>query len=137
MPCMIPAWACPITTLAPSPTQDGQLCDIIIDKAALDAIYHAGKTSGNEFLKLYAELTVAAADIKTAVRASRTGKDRAFLEQALAPCDTLDITRLAQAAIEGVDAIGIYTPYERAAAVGSLMILLTSRPAILPASFVA
>ena len=72
----------------------GQLCDIIIDKAALDAIYHAGKSSGNEFLKLYAELTVAAADIKTAVRASRTGKDRAFLEQALAPCDTLDITCL-------------------------------------------
>ena len=89
-------------------TGDGQLCDIIIDRAALEAIYHAGKSSGNEFLKLYAELTVAAADIKTAVRASRTGKDRAFLEQALAPCDTLDITRLAQAAIEGVDAIGIY-----------------------------
>lgn len=89
-------------------TQDGQLCDIIIDKAALEAIYHAGKASGNEFLKLYAELTVAAADIKTAVRASRTGKDKGFLEQALAPCDTLDIARLAQAAIEGMDAIGIY-----------------------------
>ena len=89
-------------------TQDGQLCDIIIDRAALEAIYHAGKSSGNEFLKLYAELTVAAADIKTAVRASRTGKDRAFLEQALAPCDTLDTVRLTQAAIEGVDAIGIY-----------------------------
>ena len=57
-------------------TQDGQLCDIIIDKAALDAIYAAGKSSGNEFLELYAELTVAAADIKTAVRASRTGKDK-------------------------------------------------------------
>ena len=89
-------------------TQDGQLCDIIIDRAALEAIYHAGKSSGNEFLKLYAELTVAAADIKTAVRASRTGKDRAFLEQALAPCDTLDTVHLTQAAIEGVDAIGIY-----------------------------
>ena len=49
-------------------TQDGQLCDIIIDKAALDAICAAGKSSGNEFLELYAELTVAAADIKTAVR---------------------------------------------------------------------
>ncbi|MDY3232771.1 MAG: V-type ATPase subunit [Clostridiaceae bacterium] len=95
-------------------TQDGQLCDIIIDKAALEAIYRAGKESGNEFLKLYAELTVAAADIKTAVRASRIGKDRAFLKQALAPCDTLDIYRLAQAAIEGEDAIGLYlesTPY--------------------------
>ena len=57
-------------------TQDGQLCDIIIDKAALDAICAAGKSSGNEFLELYAELTVAAADIKTAVRhpvPARTG----------------------------------------------------------------
>lgn len=89
-------------------TQDGQLCDIIIDKAALDAICAAGKTSGNEFLELYAELTVAAADIKTAVRASRTGKDRAFLEQALAPCGSINVARLAQAAIEGVDSIGSY-----------------------------
>lgn len=89
-------------------TQDGQLCDIIIDKAALDAIYQAGRSSGNEFLELYAELTVAAADIKTAVRASRTGKDRAFLEQALAPCGSLNVARLAQAAIEGVDSIGTY-----------------------------
>ena len=89
-------------------TQDGQLCDIIIDKAALDAIYAAGKSSGNEFLELYAELTVAAADIKTAVRASRTGKDRVFLEQALAPCGSINVARLAQAAIEGVDSIGSY-----------------------------
>ena len=89
-------------------TGDGQLCDIIIDKAALDAICAAGKSSGNEFLELYAELTVAAADIKTAVRASRTGKDRAFLEQALAPCGSINVARLAQAAIEGVDSIGSY-----------------------------
>ncbi|MFQ9705394.1 MAG: V-type ATPase subunit [Enterocloster clostridioformis] len=89
-------------------TQDGQLCDIIIDKAALDAIYAAGKSSGNEFLELYAELTVAAADIKTAVRASRTGKDRVFLEQALAPCGSINVARLAQAVIEGVDSIGSY-----------------------------
>ena len=89
-------------------TQDGQLCDIIIDKAALGAILHAGKESQDEFLELYAELTVAGADIKTAVRASRTGKDKAFLEQALAPCDTLNVARLAQAAIEGTDSIGTY-----------------------------
>ena len=49
-----------------------------------------------------------AADIKTAVRASRTGKDRAFLEQALAPCGSINVARLAQAAIEGVDSIGSY-----------------------------
>ena len=48
------------------------------------------------------------ADIKTAVRASRTGKDRVFLEQALAPCGSINVARLAQAAIEGVDSIGSY-----------------------------
>ena len=50
-------------------TGDGQLCDILIDRAALEAIYKAGKDSGDLFLMLYAELTVACADIKTAVRA--------------------------------------------------------------------
>ena len=98
-------------------TGDGQLCDIIIDRAALNAIYQAGKAVGDECLKLYGELTVASADIKTAVRAARTGKDKAFLARALAPCDTLDVSRLAQAAVEGVDAICAYlelTPYAEA-----------------------
>lgn len=98
-------------------TGDGQLCDIIIDRAALTAIYGAAKASGNECLKLYGELTVAAADIKTAVRAARTGKNKVFLERALAPCDTLDVGRLAQAAVEGLEAIASYlelTPYGEA-----------------------
>lgn len=46
-------------------TGDGQLCDIIIDRQALNAIYQAGKAVGDECLKLYGELTVASADIKT------------------------------------------------------------------------
>ena len=98
-------------------TGDGQLCDIIIDRAALMAIYGAAKASGNDCLKLYGELTVAAADIKTAVRAARTGKSKSFLERALAPCDTLDVGRLAQAAVEGLEAIASYlelTPYGEA-----------------------
>ena len=45
-------------------TYDGQLCDVVIDRAALEAIYQAGKDSRNEFLMLYGELTVACADIK-------------------------------------------------------------------------
>lgn len=89
-------------------TGDGQLCDILVDCAALVAIYAAGKRSRDEFLQLYAELTVAAADIKTAVRAALTGKDRAFLEAALCPCDTLDIGRLTEAALNGTEAIAAY-----------------------------
>jgi len=89
-------------------TRDGQLCDIMIDKAALDAIYAAGKASGNKLLELYGEVTVATADIKTAVRAQKTGKDLTFLKRALAECGTLNCTRLAQAAAAGFDEICSY-----------------------------
>lgn len=96
-------------------TRDGQLCDIILDGAALKAIYEAGKASGNEFLSLYGELTVASADLKIVFRALRTGKTQEFLERALVPCDTLDIGKLMQAAAEGMDAVEQYlsgTPYK-------------------------
>lgn len=89
-------------------TQDGQLCDIIIDKAALDAIYSAGKAEKNELLQHYAELTVASADIKIAVRAQKTGKPLELILRALAKCDTLDTDRLAQAAVSGFDDICEY-----------------------------
>ncbi len=79
-------------------TRDGQLCDIILDKAALCATLLAGQESGDEMITQYAQLTVATADIKIAVRGQRTGKSAAFLRRALAPCPTLDVERLAQAA---------------------------------------
>lgn len=89
-------------------TGDGQLCDIIVDRACLEAIKKAGRESGNEFLEMYAELTVASADIKIAVRAALTGKDREFLSKALAECDTLDTNGLMNAALAGTDAICSY-----------------------------
>lgn len=89
-------------------TRDGQLCDCIVDRAALQAIYQAGKDSGDSLLALYGELTVVAADIKSTIRAVMTGKGRSFLEYSLAPCDTLDISRLMDAAQEGMEAIYSY-----------------------------
>ena len=89
-------------------TGDGQACDIIVDKAALSRIYEAGKASRNEILSLYGELTVASANIKTAIRAAKTRKDQAFLEKALAPCDTLDVKELARAATEGEESVYAY-----------------------------
>lgn len=89
-------------------TGDGQLCDISIDQAALNKIYESGKKSDNDIIRLYAELTVACADIKTAIRASKMGKSLTFLEKALAPCDSLDIKELAKASVEGLDEIYTY-----------------------------
>ena len=82
-------------------TRDGQLCDRIVDRAALEAIHQAGKARDNELLRQYAELTVAAADIKIAVRAQKIGKSLEWICSALAPCDTLDVGRLSQAAASG------------------------------------
>lgn len=93
---------------------DGQMCDIVIDRAALEATLEAGRASGSEMLENYAELTVAAADIRIAVRSVRTGKPLDFIERALAPCATLNVSRLARAAVSGMEAIYDYlalTPY--------------------------
>ncbi|MCI1965371.1 MAG: V-type ATPase subunit [Oscillospiraceae bacterium] len=93
---------------------DGQMCDVIIDHAALKAILQAGAESDNEVMQKYAELTVAAANIRIAVRSARTGKTLEFLVSALVPCATLDVKKLARAAVSGVDSITDYlamTPY--------------------------
>ena len=89
-------------------TGDGQLCDLIIDKAALEAIYSAGKEQSDEVLKLFAEMKTASANIKIAVRAQRTGKSLEWIQRALAPCDTLDVEILARAAVSGFDEICEY-----------------------------
>lgn len=89
-------------------TGDSQLCDVIIDKAALEAIYKEGKESENELLSLYAELKVAASDINIAIRSRKTGKDKSFMERALASCDSLDTRQLISAALDSEEAIYDY-----------------------------
>lgn len=86
-------------------TGDGQLCDLLIDRACLNAVYRAGKDSGVDIIKNYAESVVAVADIKIAVRSHKTGKTIDFMEAAMAPCHSLSIDRLAKAALAGEDAI--------------------------------
>ena len=55
-------------------TGDGQLCDIIVDRACLEAIYKAGQEAEASIIRDYAESTVAVADIKIAVRSQKTAK---------------------------------------------------------------
>ena len=89
-------------------TSDGQLCDILIDKACMDHVYSLGKQSDNEIIRLYCELFVVCADIKTAVRCAKTGKKPEFIRRAIAECDTLDKDKLSAAAYEGYDAVLSY-----------------------------
>ena len=82
-------------------TRDGQLCDIIVDRAALEAIAKAGREAKDDIIRDYAESTVAVADIKIAARCAATGKTIDFMQRAMAPCASLSIDALAIAAQSG------------------------------------
>lgn len=83
-------------------TGDGQLCDVIIDHAALLAIRQAGQVATEPVLREYAETMVAIADVRIAARSMKTGKERAFLHRALVPCDAFVPEYLAAAALRGM-----------------------------------
>ncbi|NLC45200.1 MAG: V-type ATPase subunit, partial [Clostridiales bacterium] len=79
-------------------TGDGQLCDVIIDKAAMETLYAVSKKQSNEVLSWYAEIKLVASNIKIAVRGQKTGKDLQWIQKAMVPCDSLDIKALAKTA---------------------------------------
>lgn len=103
---MAPAAEAALSVLRTS--ADGQLCDVILDAAALSAIAKAGSQAQNEIVVKYARITVAAADIKTAVRCARLQKPASFIKGALAECDGLSVDRLAMSAAQGTDALYTY-----------------------------
>ncbi len=84
---------------------DGQLCDVIIDRAALDAISKAGADSNEQVIRDYARAVVTAANIKIAVRCAKTGKGLEFIRRALSPSVEPDTERLAHAALAGTAAV--------------------------------
>ena len=89
-------------------TRDGQLCDVMIDKAALEAIYETGKRSGEPIIENYADTTVAIADIKIAVRSRKTGKSGDFMRSAMAECRSVNAEQLIRAALSGEEEIARY-----------------------------
>lgn len=89
-------------------TGSGQLCDIIVDKAALEAIKTAGEKSENKLIKKYADSQVMIADIKTAVRCAFTGKNSEFAGKCLVPCRGISVMELTQAVDDGIDGVCDY-----------------------------
>lgn len=89
-------------------TRDGQLCDVIVDRATLLAIYQAGKKSKEPIIQQYAESTVAVTDIRIAVRSQKTAKSMEFMDRSLVECDSINIQQLAKAALSGAEALAAY-----------------------------
>ncbi len=84
-------------------TGDGGLCDVIIDKAYLEACLDAAKKTDSDFIKKYCELMVAMANIRIAARGSRLGKKGEFFKRSLAECRTINAASLGVAAAKGFD----------------------------------
>ena len=87
---------------------DGQLCDVIIDKALLEKIKAIGQSSSNSLVRDYADVKVGMADIKIALRAALSGKDQSFVKNAMVPCSYVNVTELESAVVSGVDAVCDY-----------------------------
>ena len=92
-------------------TRDGQLCDIIIDRALLEYINKLALNSNSDIVKLYANTLVAVANIKIAVRCSKTNKQSDFIRIAVSECNTLNRDMLIKAASMGIDEICNYLSF--------------------------
>ncbi len=89
-------------------TGDGQLCDVIIDRANLEAIKKIGNESSNELIQKYADNLITVSNIKIAVRCAATNKDAAFISRALISCNGISVTELATACRDGMDGVCNY-----------------------------
>lgn len=89
-------------------TQDGQLCDLLIDKAQLAAVECAAEQIGDEFIKRYAELIADMANIRTALRCAITGRSLSFIQNALYNGGSLNYSLLASAAEGGTEQLSEY-----------------------------
>ncbi len=89
-------------------TGDGQMVDVMIDRACLENVYALGKKSKNEIIRYYCEVFVASADIKIAVRGATMSKSASFIGDAMANCESINADSLALSAAKSSDALCDY-----------------------------
>lgn len=88
---------------------DGQLCEVILDRAALEAASAAAaKIKDSDLPSKLTGLDSFAADVRIAVRAARMKKSRNSVRTALADCTAIDAEQLADAAALGEEAVVEY-----------------------------
>ncbi len=86
-------------------TGDARMSDALLDKAVMQNLVAAGRNSGSEFIDSYFRTTVFYSNIKIAIRASRTGTSRSYLNQALCEVDEFRMTTVINAALKGCDSL--------------------------------
>ncbi|MDR1639228.1 MAG: V-type ATPase subunit [Clostridiales bacterium] len=84
-----------------SQTGSGQLCEITLDRASLEASYQDAQSFGSQFLAKWARMAIDAANMKACARASKQGKTKGFFERLVASGGSLDKNSLIQASLSG------------------------------------
>lgn len=88
--------------------ESGRLADIFLDTAALNTRLDLAAQTGNALLKDITRTVCASANIKTAVRCARLGKDAAFMRRAMCRCASPDADRIAETALTGINELTAY-----------------------------
>lgn len=97
-------------------TANPQQADFILDRALYAEMNDLAKDSGNDYLMGYAALLTDSANLRTAVRTLRMGKDAEFMRTALIPGGRVDIGRiLAGSDKESLAALYAHSELEQAA----------------------
>ncbi len=107
----LPKWICETAQQSYgllTSAMDGQLFDMLIDKASLKAVRSFAELTENEFAQRLAEIVVAVANIKVALRIAGTKKGGAFLDNAFCDCAVLDADELKKSVLKGKDAVFEY-----------------------------
>ena len=79
-------------------TSNPQLADFVLDRACFEEMLRIAGDVGNPFILSYVRLQIDCANLKSAVRTLRMGKDSDFLGQALIPGGNVDRDRILAAA---------------------------------------
>lgn len=100
-------------------TSNPQLADFVLDKAYFAETRDAADAVGGDFLKGYAQIQVDAANLKSAVRTLRMGKNQDFLAEVLVDGGSVGVQSLMSADKDGLAGLFAHTPLEKAAALGA------------------
>ncbi len=89
-------------------TENGQLADIIIDKAALEALKEYSKKSKNKIFSAVCSFITDTTNIKIALRCAATSKNSDFVRSAVSECIFIDRDKLVSYAVSDIDELYSY-----------------------------
>ena len=99
--------------------KDPQGADLVLDRACYEEMAQLARDLNSKYLQGYVRLSVDVANLRTAVRVSRMGKEGEFLRQVLLPHGSVSEQSIVSAHGDGLGEVFQSGPLAQAAALGS------------------